>query len=48
MVQGEGEQSLHIVLPKGFQPGSGSCHHLILVAQEQHLGAIVGAATLPL
>jgi hypothetical protein len=48
MVQGDGEQSLHIVLPKGFQPGSGSGHHLILLAQEQHLGAIVGAATLPL
>ena len=48
MVQGDGEQSVHIVLPEGFQPGSGSGHHLILLAQEQHLGAIVGAATIPL
>jgi hypothetical protein len=48
MVQGDGEQSAHIVLPEGFHPGSGSGHHLILLAQEQHLGAIVGAATIPL
>ena len=47
MVQG-GEQSLHIVLPNGFRPGKGSGHHVILLAQEQHLGAIVGAATIPL
>lgn len=48
MVQGDGEQSVHIVLPEGFQLGSGSGHHLILLAQERHLGAIVGAATIPL
>ncbi|HTC92223.1 MAG TPA: DUF1223 domain-containing protein [Terriglobales bacterium] len=48
MVQGDREQSVHIVLPEGFQPGSGSGHHLILLAQEQHLGPIVGAATIPL
>ena len=48
MLRGDGEQSVHIVLPEGFQPGSGSGHHLILLAQEQHLGAIVGAATIPL
>lgn len=48
MVQGAGEQSAHIVLPEGFRSNSGSGHHLILLAQEQHLGAIVGAATIPL
>jgi hypothetical protein len=48
MVRGDGEQSAHIVLPEGFRPNSGSGHHLILLAQEQHLGAIVGAATIPL
>lgn len=48
IVRGDREQSAHIVLPEGFQPGSGSGHHLILLAQEQHLGAIVGAATIPL
>jgi hypothetical protein len=48
MVRGDGEQSAHIVLPEGFRPNSSSGHHLILLAQEQHLGAIVGAATIPL
>jgi hypothetical protein len=48
VVQGDGEHSVRIVLPEGFQPGIGSGHHLILLAQEQHLGAIVGAATIPL
>ena len=47
IVKGDEEESAHIPLPDGFQLG-GSGHHLILFAQEQHQGAIVGAATVPL
>jgi hypothetical protein len=45
-IRGDGEQSVHVTVPNGFQPGTG--HHLILFAQEQHQGAILGAATAPL
>ena len=45
-IRGDGEQSVHVTVPNGFQPGTG--HHLILFAQEQHQGAILGAATTPL
>ncbi|MGB6870454.1 MAG: DUF1223 domain-containing protein, partial [Acidobacteriaceae bacterium] len=44
-VRGDGEESVHISFPGGFTLGRGSGHHLILFAQEQHQGAIEGAAT---
>lgn len=47
-VKGDVEQSAEIGLPDGFQPGGSSGHHLILFAQEQHQGAILGAAVIPL
>lgn len=47
-VKDDAEQSVHVPIPDGFQSGSGSGHHLTLFAQEQHQGAIVGAATMPL
>jgi hypothetical protein len=47
-VKGDTEQSVHVQLPDGFQLSDGSGHHLILFAQEQHQGAIVGAASMPL
>jgi hypothetical protein len=47
-VKDDGEESIHVPLPDGFQPGGGSGHHLILFAQEPLQGAIVGAATMPL
>jgi hypothetical protein len=45
-IRSDGEQSVHVTVPNGFQLGTG--HHLILFAQEQHQGAILGAATAPL
>lgn len=48
IVKGDAEQSVHVTLPDGFQLGGGSGHHIILFAQEQHQGGIVGAATIPL
>jgi hypothetical protein len=47
-VKGDAEQSVHVTLPDGFQLAGSSGHHLILFAQEQHQGGIVGAATIPL
>jgi hypothetical protein len=47
-VKGDAEQSVHVTLPDGFHLGGGSGHHLILFAQEQHQGGIVGAAAIPL
>ena len=44
-VKGDGEKSVHISFPGGFNLDGGSGHHLILFAQEQHQGAIDGAAT---
>jgi hypothetical protein len=32
-VKDDGEESIHVPLPDGFQPGGGSGHHLILFAQ---------------
>ena len=46
-VRSAAKQSVHIALPDGLHL-SGSGHHLILFAQEQHQGAIEGAATIPL
>ena len=47
-VKGNAEQSVHVTLPDGFPFDGGSGHHLILFAQEQHQGGIVGAVTIPL
>jgi hypothetical protein len=44
-VKGATHQSIHVAFPDGFHLDSGSGHHLILFAQEQHQGAIEGAAT---
>lgn len=43
-VKGAAQQSVHIAFPDGFHL-DGSAHHLILFAQQQHQGAIEGAAT---
>ena len=43
-VKGDSEESVHIPFPNGFQLGGGG-HRLILFAQEQHQGAIVGATS---
>jgi len=43
-VRDQTEQTAHLKLPGGLDLRSGSGHHLILLAQEQHQGAIVGAA----
>jgi hypothetical protein len=42
------EQTQHLVLPGDLDLKSGSGHHLILLVQEQHQGAILGAATVQL
>jgi hypothetical protein len=47
-VRNGGEQSVHVSFPNGFSPSSGTGHHLILLAQEQRQGEILGAATMPL
>jgi hypothetical protein len=39
------QMSAHIALPDGLHLHDGSGHHLILFAQQQHQGAIEGAAT---
>jgi hypothetical protein len=44
---GDTEQSVRILLPESFRT-RGSGHHVVLFAQEQHQGAIVGAATMPI
>jgi hypothetical protein len=46
-VRDDGEQSVHVPYPEGFSTGNGSAHHLILLAQEPHQGAILGATTTP-
>ena len=43
-VRDQTEQAAHLKLPEGLDLKGGSGHHLILLAQEQHQGAIVGAA----
>jgi len=45
---GTSQQVTHIALPDSFRIDGGTGHHLILFAQEQHQGAIVGAATVTL
>ena len=47
-VRDDGEESIHVPLPDGFQLGGGSGHHLILFVQEPLQEAIVRAATRPL
>lgn len=47
-VRDDGEHSVHISFPEGFSTTSGTGHHLILFAQEQRQGAILGATTMPL
>lgn len=44
-VRSAAEQTSHVSLPGDFKAGSG--HHLILLAQEQNQGAILGAAIIP-
>lgn len=48
IVKGDVEESVHLPLPDGVQLGDGARNCLILFAQEQHQGAIAGAATAPL
>jgi hypothetical protein len=47
-VRDDGEYTVHVSFPEGFSTSSGTGHHLILFAQEQLQGAILGAATMPL
>ena len=47
-VTDDGEHSVHVSFPEGFSTRGGSGHHLILFAQEQRQGAILGATTMPL
>jgi len=44
-IRSSAQMSIHVALPDGFHLDNGSGHHLILFAQEQHQGAIEGAAT---
>jgi hypothetical protein len=46
-VRDDGQHSAHVRFPDGFSINSGTGHHLILFAQEQHQGAILGASTQP-
>jgi hypothetical protein len=46
-VSADGVRSVQISFPEGFSISSGTGHHLILFAQEQRQGAILGATTLP-
>jgi hypothetical protein len=45
-VRADGEHSVHISFPEGFSSSGGTGHHLILFAQEQRQGAILGATTM--
>jgi hypothetical protein len=47
-VRDDGGHSVHISFPEGLSASSGTGHHLILFAQEQQQGAILGATTMPL
>jgi hypothetical protein len=47
-IRGDAQQSVHIAFPEGFHPDSGTGHHLILFAQDQHQGAIEASTTTPL
>jgi hypothetical protein len=46
-VRADSEHSVHISFPEGFSSSGGTGHHLILFAQEQRQGAILGATTMP-
>jgi hypothetical protein len=46
-VRDGGEHSVHVSFPEGLSRSSGRGHHLILFAQEQRQGAILGATTTP-
>jgi len=43
-VTGNTQSAIHVPLPDGVKPLSGSGHHLVLFVQEAHQGAILGAA----
>ena len=47
-VRDDGEHFVHVSFPEGFSTSNGTGHHLILFAQEQRQGAILGATTMPL
>lgn len=47
-VHDSAEQTVNLRFPASFDAKSGSGHHLILFAQEQHQGAILGATIVPL
>lgn len=47
-VKGNADQSVHVTFPDDYRFDGGSGHHLVLFAQEQHQGGIVGAVTIPL
>ncbi len=47
-IRAGGEQAVRVALPANVDGKNGSGHHLILLAQEQHQGAIVGAAIRPI
>jgi hypothetical protein len=40
----DAKKSIHLPLPDGLKPISGSGHHLVLFVQEAHQGPIIGAA----
>ena len=44
----DGEHSVHVSFPERFSTSGSTGHHLILFAQEQRQGAILGATTMPL
>ena len=46
-VRNDSEQTVHVSFPEVLSKGSGSGHHLILIAQEPNQGAIIGATTTP-
>ena len=47
-VRDDREHFVHVSFPEGFSTSNGTGHHLILFAQEQRQGAILGATTMPL
>ncbi len=47
-VSGNTQQTLHVQLPESIRRAPQVGHHLVVFAQEPHLGRIVGAAAVPL
>lgn len=47
-VNGDAEQSVHLPLASDLHLGASSGHHLVLFAQEQKQGAILGADVVPI